>query len=270
MSEPAWAQGWRTARITALGDLLSPGRITAHAIRLAVQLVLVVYLWRALYAGAGKTAGLTKAMAVSYAVLAVLMLRIRRADRFAARDTVIQHMQSGTIVYWFLRPLSPQRYSLWRGVGEQAYGFAWAAAGYLACLAARVVAPPASPAAAAAFLVTVLVGQSLWYYLALLTDQMCFWTIRNAAVVVILMFAQSLLSGAYAALWYFPGWFRAVSDALPLQYTIGVPLSFYVGRIPAADLPVYLTVAAGWVAALAILTRYLWHKAAGRLEVHGG
>lgn len=270
MSVLASAQGWRTARITALSDLSSPGRITAHAIRLTIQLVLVVYLWRALYSHAGITAGLTKTMAVSYAVLAVLVLRIRRADRFSARDMVLQHLQYGTIVYWFLRPMSPPRYSLWRAVGEQAYGFLWAAVGYLACLAAGVLAPPASLGAATASAVTFLLGQSLLYYLALLTDLMCFWTVKNAAVVSILMFAQNLLSGGYAPLWYFPGWFRASSAALPFQYTIGVPLSFYVGRIPLADLPEQLTVAAGWVAGLAILTRFLWRRAAQRISAQGG
>jgi len=264
------AHGWQTARITALSDLLSPGRVTAHAIRLAVQLLLVVCLWRALYAQAGTTAGLTKTMAVSYAVLAVLILRIRRADRVAARDAVIQHMQYGTIVYWFLRPLSARRYCMWRGVGEQAYGFAWAGAGYLSCLAAGVVAPPASASAAVAFTLTFLVGQSLQYYLALLTDQMCFWTIKNTAVVSIVTFAQNLLSGGYAPLWYFPGWFRWASGALPFEYTMGVPLSFYVGRIPVADLPAQLSVGAGWALALALVTRLLWRKAAARVAAQGG
>jgi ABC-2 type transport system permease protein len=262
--------GWQTARITALSDVLSPGRITAHAIRLAIQLLLVVYLWRALYAHVGVTAGLTKTMAVSYAVLAVLVLRIRRTDRFAARDTVIQHIQYGTIVYWFIRPLSPASYSLWRGVGEQAYGFAWASAGYVICLAAGVLAPPASAGAAAAFTVTFLLGQSLLYYLALLTDLMCFWTIKNGAVVSILTFAQNLLSGAYAALWYFPGWFRSASQVLPFQYTIGVPLSFYIGRSPLADLPVQVGVAASWVAVLAVVTRLLWREAAQLVAAQGG
>lgn len=270
MSLPAGAQGWRTARIVALSDLLSPGRIIARAMRLAVQLLLVVCLWRALYIQTGTTAGLTKTMAVSYAVLAVLMLHIRRADRLAARDTVVQHMKYGTIVYWFLRPLSPRRYCLWRGVGEQAYGFAWASVGYLSCLAIRVVATPASVGAAAAFAVSFLLGQSLLYYLALLTDQMCLWTIKNSGVVSIMMFAQNLLSGGYAALWYFPGWFRWVSQALPFEYTIGVPLSFYVGRIPPADLPAQLSVAAGWAVTLAVVTRLLWRKAAGRVAVQGG
>jgi ABC-2 type transport system permease protein len=264
------AQGWRTASITALSDMLSPGRIPAVAMRLAIQLLLVVYLWRALYAHAGVTAGLTKTMAVSYAALAVLAMHIRRADRFAARDMVIQHLQYGTIVYWFLRPLSPQRYCFWRGVGEQAYGLAWACAGGLVCMALGALSPPKSAGAAAAFAVTFAAGQSLLYYLALLTDLMCFWTIKNVAVVSILAFAQNLLSGAYAALWYFPDWFQLASKFLPFQYTIGVPVSFYVGRMPLAEVPSQLGIAASWIALLAILTRLLWRKASARMAAQGG
>lgn len=263
-------QCWGTASITGLTDILSPGRIMAHAIRLAIQLLLVVYLWRALYAHAGITAGLTETMAVSYAVLAVLMLRIHRQDRYAARDMAIQHIRQGTIVYWFLRPLSPQRYSLWRGIGEQAYGLAWASAGGLASAVAGFLGAPASVGAAAAFAATFLLGLSLLYYLALLTDLMCFWTIKNTAVVSILMFAQNLLSGAYAALWYFPGWFQSASRALPFQYTIGIPLSFYVGRLKPADLPSEISVSAAWVIVLALLTRLLWAKAVARVAAQGG
>lgn len=264
------AKGWQAARISPLGDVLSPGRIAGQAIRLAIQIYLVVCLWRALYEHAGVAAGLTRIMAVSYAVLAALMLRIRRLDRFGARDTVLEHMQYGTIVYWFLRPLSPQRYSFWRYAGEQAYGVAWACAGYVSCLGIGVLAPPRSAGAAVAFLASFALGQVLLYYLGLLTDQMCFWAIKNASVVSILTFTQNLLSGGYAALWFFPGWFRLVSEALPFQYTIGVPLSFYVGRIPVAGLPAQLAIALGWVVVLATITRLLWRAAAGRVAVQGG
>jgi ABC-2 type transport system permease protein len=266
----AEAAAWRTARITALSDLLSPSRLYGLAIRLGVQLFLVAFLWRALYAHVTQAAGLTETQAVSYALLAVLVLRIRRADRWMGRDMVIQHVQSGTIVYWFLRPVSPQRYSLWRGVGEQAYGLAWAVAGWLVCLAIGVVGWPASAGDAAAFAVTFILGQSVLYYLGLLTDLMCFWTIRNGSVVAILAFAQNLLSGGYAALWYYPGWFRSVSEVLPFQYTVGVPLSFYIGRLPLAELPLMLGWAAAWMLALALVTRLLWRRAAARISAQGG
>ncbi|MBT2210911.1 MULTISPECIES: ABC-2 family transporter protein [Actinomadura] len=270
---PGWSamrEGWSTAGITALGELLSPSRLTGTAARMSVQLFLVVCLWHALYSDTETSGGLDEGQAVAYGVLAVLALRLRDTDRWIGRDMVIQQIEFGTIVYWFLRPLAPWRYYLRRAVGDQLYGFAWAAAGYVVCLLAGVMDPPASAGAAGAFAVTFLLGQSVLYYLVLLTDQMCFWAVRNDSAVEILQFAQNLLSGGYAALWYFPGWFQTMSALLPFQATLSVPLSFYVGRLPVDDLPRHLAVQLFWVVSLAALTRLVWRRAEHRVVSQGG
>lgn len=261
---------WRTMTITARGELLSPTRITAAAARLAMQIFLMVCLWHALYADSSSSAGLTMPQAVSYAVLSTLAVRIRTTNRSGARDTVYQHVQSGTIVYWYARPLTPQRYYLLRGVGDQLYGFAWACAAYAICLVAGVVSPPASIGAALAFAVTLALGHVLLYYLVLLSDQLCFWMIKNSAGMDILAFALNLLSGAYAAIWFFPGWFRTVSAALPFQYTLGVPLSFYVGRLDTSALLEQVAVQIAWMTVLALITRMMWRKASERVVSQGG
>ncbi|MFL5909467.1 MAG: ABC transporter permease [Mycobacteriales bacterium] len=269
MSALAVPREWRVSRITALGEVLAPGRMAAAALRLAVQIFLVVVLWRALYSDTGSSAGLTRSQAVTYAVLAVLAMRMRFLDRWIGRDTMLQHMEFGTIVYWFLRPLPARRYYFWRAVGDQLYGLAWAAAGYAVCLLAGLISPP-TPAGAVAFAVTFALGQVVQYYLEMLTDQMCFWAVRNDSAVLFLRLAQNLLSGAYAPLWYFPGWFQAMSAVLPFQSTLNVPLSFYVGRLSADQLPAWLAVQAGWAVALALLTRLLWRRAAEQVVSQGG
>jgi ABC-2 type transport system permease protein len=263
-------RSWRVAGITALGDWVSPSRITATAVRLAVQLFLVVCLWRALYAGTVVSAGLTMQQAVSYAVLAVLAMCTRATSSSSSRDTVIQHIQYGTIVYWFLRPLSPRRYYLLRAAGDQVYGLVWAITGYTVCLVAGILSPPVSVTAAAAFAATFAVGQSVLYYLVLLTNQLCFWTIKNSSAVSMLAFAQNLLSGSYAALWYFPHWFQSISAVLPFQATLAVPASFYVGRLAVHDLPGQLAVQLAWLALLAACARLVWRKAAERVVSQGG
>ena len=262
--------GWRAARVTPLGELLTPPRITAALLRLTVQVVLVASLWRGLYAQTGTTAGLDRGQAVTSAVLAVLASRLRELDQYAGRDTVLQHMHFGTIVYWYLRPLPPQRYYAMRALGEQMYGLVWALAGYAVCLAAGVVEPPESAAVAGVFALSLLLGQLVLYYVMLVIDQLCFWTLRNGAAMLILIFAQNLLAGVYAPLWFFPHWFITMSGFLPFQATLSVPLSLYVGRIPLSDAGVQLAVQAGWVLALSLFTRLLWHRAARRVVSQGG
>jgi ABC-2 type transport system permease protein len=104
----------------------------------------------------------------------------------------------------------------------------------------------------------------------LVLDQLCFWTVRNTAAMLILLFAQNLLSGVYAPLWFFPDWFVTMSAFLPFQATLSVPLSLYVGRIPLSDAVCQLSVQAAWVVALALFTRLLWRRAARRVISQGG
>jgi ABC-2 type transport system permease protein len=261
---------WRAARVTPLGELHAPPRMTAVLLRLAVQVVLVWSLWRGLYSQTGTTAGLDRDQAVTYAVLAVLASRLRELDQHTGRDTVLQHMHFGTIVYWYLRPLPPQRYYALRALGEHLYGLAWALGGYAVCLALGVVKPPESAAVAGVFLLSMLLGQWVLYYVMLVLDQLCFYTLRNNAAMLILLFAQNLLAGVYAPLWFFPDWFITLSAFLPFQATLSVPLSLYVGRIPLSDAAFQLAVQAGWVVALALFTRWVWRRAARRVISQGG
>ncbi|HEY3867210.1 MAG TPA: ABC-2 family transporter protein [Actinocrinis sp.] len=261
---------WRAGRISALGELLSPGRLVGTAVRLAIQIALVVFLWRALYAHTSSNAGLTRDQAVDYAVLAVLATRVRGLDRDASRDSIFAHVYMGTIVYWFLRPVPPRRYYLYRALGEQAYGLTWFALGYVACRIAGVLGPPASAANAMAFVAALLLGQAVYHELTLSLDLMCFWTLRNGSALTILQFVQNLLSGGYAPLWYFPGWFIAMSGVLPFQATLNVPLSLYTGRIALSAAPAQLAIQAGWVAGLCLVNRRLWRRAGDRVTSQGG
>jgi ABC-2 type transport system permease protein len=260
----------RIAAVTALGDMFTPGRITARAVRLVVGILLVYWLWRALYSGTAESAGLSRGQAVDFAILAVLAIQINEADRWIARDTVYQHVGMGTIVYWFLRPMRAQRYYLYRALGDRAYGFVWATAGFVVCLLGGLLTGPASVTCAAAFAMTFVLGQSVLYYLALLLDQMCFWMVKNGSVASILMFIQSLLSGAFAPLWFFPHWFQILGDLLPFQATLNVPLSFYVGRMPLHDLPGQIAVQAAWILILALATRLMWRGASDKIQSQGG
>ncbi|MER7839009.1 ABC-2 family transporter protein [Streptomyces sp. NPDC096040] len=266
----ALSYGWRAARVTPLGELYTPPRITGVLLRLTVQVVLVASLWRGLYAQSGTTAGLDRGQAVTYAVMAVLASRLRELDQYAGRDTVMQHVHFGTIVYWYLRPLPPRRYHALRAIGEQLYGLTWALAGYMVCLVVGVVRPPGSAAVAGVFVLSLALGQSVLYYVMLLIDQLCFWTLRNTAAMLILVFAQNLLSGVYAPLWYFPHWFITLSSFLPFQATLSVPLSLYVGRIPLSEAAFQLGVQAAWVVALYLFTRFVWRRAARRVISQGG
>ena len=79
-----------------------------------------------------------------------------------------------------------------------------------------------------------------------------------------------LLAGALAPVWYFPGWFQRADAFLPFQATLNVPLSLYVGRLPAGTALREAALQAAWAAGLAAFAWWLWRRAAARLTVLGG
>jgi ABC-2 type transport system permease protein len=121
-----------------------------------------------------------------------------------------------------------------------------------------------------AAVITLAFGFVILYYLQLTVDLLCFWTVVNGNAVTAAAFVQNLLSGAFAPLWFFPAWFQRADSWLPFQGTLNVPLSLYVGRLPASALGHQVAVQAIWCAALAAGTGLLWRRAAARVIVQGG
>lgn len=261
---------WRAMKITPATELTQPSRYVPQLTMAAAQLALTWWLWRALYAGVRVSAGLDVTQATTYALLGVLYLQFTTVDRWSNGDTMVQLMFEGTIAYWFVRPVSPRRWYLIRMCGDLAYGGAWAFAGYGACRAAGAVAGPPSWAAGLAAAATMTLGLVITYYLRVAVDLMCFWSTVNDSAVTAVQFASSLLSGAFAPLWFFPGWFQRADGFLPFESTLNVPLSFYVGRLPVSSLRPQLAVQAAWCAGLAVGTWWLWRRASARVTVLGG
>lgn len=264
------SRAWRAARVTVLSEFYESGRVASTLFMLAARAALTYWLWQALYASTTTSAGLNARQATTYAMLGVFYIAFRTVNRWAARDMMVQHMLEGTIAYWFLRPITPRRYYCIRACGDLAYGACWGALAYGVCLACGIVEPPVSARAGLAALATMALGLVILYYLKLLIDLACFWTVVNFQLVIMYEIVQNVLAGALVPLWFFPSWFASFDRLLPFQSTLNVPLSLYIGRSPVSGLGGDLAVQAVWIAVLAGFTTLAWRRAAARVTVLGG
>lgn len=261
---------WRAARVTPLAEFYQWGRVGSALFMLVARASLTYWLWTALYKGTATSAGMTVREATTYAMLGVFYQSFRVVNRWAARDTMVQHMLEGTIVYWFLRPVSPRRYYCIRTSGDLLYGGCWAAVAYTVALESGVIEPPASLAAGLAAGATLALGLVILYYLQQLIDLACFWTVVNFQLVIVYGILQNVLAGAFVPLWFFPSWFITIDQWLPFQSTLNVPLSLYIGRVPVSGLGGDLAIQAAWICLLAIVLTFVWRRAAARVTVLGG
>ncbi|MGY1496731.1 ABC-2 family transporter protein [Streptomyces sp. QTS52] len=239
-------------------------------IRLAMQLFVVSCFWRGFYQASGGAHSMAATQTVSYAVLAILVTQTGGIDRMFSRDSIVQHLQRGTILYWLVRPIPPRRYYAMRAIGDRAYGLAWGALGYVVCRYTGVIAAPASRSAAAIALGSFALGCVTLFYLNQILDLICFWTMLNTNALNIYQFVMSLLSGAIAPLWFFPGWFREVNEVLPFQSILNTPLSIYVGRTSASAAVPLIGVQLLWIVILIMLTRLMWRRAESSTAIEGG
>jgi ABC-2 type transport system permease protein len=262
---------WRIIRLGALNERAYRVRLVVAPATLAVQLYLYDRLWTAVFSHTTAAAGLTLQQTLSYSLMALLIARIRWNSRtFNVRDSLAVAVREGTVAYWFLRPISPARFYMWRQSGDMLYGAAWALAGYLVLLWAGVIATPSSVGRALVFAVSLLLGQIILYYLGQIVDVGMFWFVNNSAIVRMYYFIQDLLSGVFVPLPFMPVLLLTFATWLPFSAGVNVPLSLYVGRIPFAHAGRELALQAGWILVLALLSKWLWSRASRRVTVQGG
>lgn len=262
---------WRIIRLGVLNERAYRVRLVVAPITLAVQLYLYDRLWTAVFSHTAVAAGLTLRQTLTYSLMALLIARIRWNSRtFNVRDSLAVAVREGTVAYWFLRPISPARFYMWRQSGDMLYGAAWALAGYVVLLSTNVIATPGGVARALVFALSLLLGQIVLYYLGQIVDIGMFWFVNNSAIVRMYYFIQDLLSGVFVPLPFMPALLLTFATWLPFSAGINIPLSLYVGRIPFAHAGRELALQGVWVVVLAAVSKWLWSRASRRVTVQGG
>ncbi|HXR41145.1 MAG TPA: ABC-2 family transporter protein [Acidothermaceae bacterium] len=264
-------RSWRLLRVGVLNERAFRIRLIIAPMMMAVQLYLYDRLWTAVFQHTSKAAGLTLKQTLTYSLMALLMGRIRwNARTINVRDSIPIAVREGTIVYWFLRPISPGRFYMWRQSGDVLYGGAWALLGYAVLLAGGVIDPPHGATGAVVFAVSLALGQVVLYYLGQIVDVAMFWMLSNNGLARMYYFVQDLLSGVFVPLPFMPAVMLAFATWLPFSSGVNVPLSLYVGRIPLSHAPAQLALQLFWCAVLALVTRFMWQRASHRVTVQGG
>lgn len=180
-------------------------------------------------------------------------------------------VKQGTLATRLLRPVHP----LW----------AYACEG-IAAIPLRLVL--SAPLAIVALIVTsrdhLTRDPMIWALFALST--LLAWAITfliNAALGSLALFVDSSLrwvdvylllffvgSGYLVPVDVFPSWARATLDALPFRYQIGFPVELMVGVHDRAHALALLLRQLGWVAALFVLTLWLFERGLRRFGAFGG
>jgi ABC-2 type transport system permease protein len=233
------------------------------------------FIWRAVFADApGSAAGgpalggfdareMTTYVAVGWIARSFYFNNV---DREIAED-----VSQGRIATALLRPFPYQAAHVAQALGESLFrGLFFSAP--IAVLVALLfpVAPPASAAGLAAFLLSALLG---FLVLAALNFLVGVFAIHMQSILGVIrakQFVLDVFSGLLIPIPLFPGALRAVAEALPFRQVAYVPATIYLGRMPLSDVLPALAGQAAWAAVLLALGALVFRLSSAKVAVQGG
>ncbi|MGN6599976.1 MAG: ABC transporter permease [Actinomycetes bacterium] len=157
-----------------------------------------------------------------------------------------------------------------RGVPTMLLGVAFVTVGLPAAGSDLSLQLPATPALAAAFVLSMGLAVTVSFAARFLLNLVAFWTVEIRGFLSFYVLTSNLLMGLVVPVQAFPDGVRALVYATPFPAMLQAPIDVWTGRGLGPSAAGTLAVQAGWAAALLLLGRWVLSRGTRRLVVQGG
>ena len=235
-----------------------------------VYLVLIYFLWRAIYDSSPTDTvnGMSFYDTMIYLVLASAMFNFM--NNFVVWD-LGRGYQSGEIVEFLVKPIDYQRYLFFATAGNSIVTF------FITFLPTFFVIYFVTHGSFALgrnllfFAVSVIFSIIINYCVDFFVGTICFYTQSIWGVNTMKEVVVSLLSGATIPLAFFPEQIRRIVDFLPFQAIYHTPLHMLTGReLKMADYLQGIGIQLFWVLVMLLISKAFWKRSLKALTINGG
>ncbi len=227
------------------------------------------WVWIALYTQRPGAFGVSLEQMVTYGVLSMAIQNLFYS--FGVQYYMSQQVRSGAIDVDLLKPLDFHFHMLARSTGEMLFRL------FVMILPAMLcgyfffgLRPPVTSLAGFLFAITLLIGYLVSFHLGFLLGALSLVTLEVHSIDWAFDALTRFFSGQFVPLWLFPGVLGTLATLLPFRSLFATPLSIYTGvlsgdaLIPAIGLQLF------WLAALALISRWLRGRVQARIVSQGG
>lgn len=233
-----------------------------------LRILLLTAVWTAAYGGRIAVDGIALPNVLTFVTLGNLQLVLMRPMLVWY---VQRRVHDGQIALDLARPLPFIGQLFAQQLGATAGLLPFVLLSIPLALVVGHMAPPVSPGAAAAYLISLLLAYLIATLIGLLMGLAAFWTVQSLGVGVIYEFATQFFGGALVPLFFFPPLLRTLADVLPFQTQVFIPVSIYTGAISdAGDIGHALGLQVFWIVALSVIAHFVWQHAKRVVTVYRG
>ena len=237
-----------------------------------LYIVLVYFLWKAIYASSGSDTvnGMTFSDTMIYLVLATALFNF--LEMFIVWD-MSRSIQSGKIILDLLKPMNYRRYTFWSYSGSHVVLFVLTFIPTF--IVVMIITHGAIPLGFNLlwFIVSTILALVINFSIEMLVATVCLYTESTWGINMVKECVVLLLSGASIPLAFFPAPLKAVVSCLPFRCIYDTPLNILLqksGYTAGRDVVVQLLLQFAWCVALALAGSLFWRVSLKKITVNGG
>jgi ABC-2 type transport system permease protein len=236
-------------------------------VRSVIQLLVVYFLWLAIFKEGGTIVGYDRSMILTY----VLGTAILRSFVLGSRSQDIgREIASGDLNNFLLRPLNYFGNWLSRDLADKVLNLIFVAIELiiLILLLQPSIIIQTQVFYVASFLFASFIALLIYFFLSFLISSITFWYPEHSGwpARFLLFVIIEFLSGGLFPLDIFPKAAFNILRLLPPAYFLFYPLQIYLGRLSIQEVLSTLLIMFSWLAILIFISRLVWHKG---LKVYG-
>ena len=243
------------------------GGVWMRILQSLVGLVVLVFLWRAIYANSPNFGGVAFETTVGYIMLARIFQPL---GNFELITEFGFQLTRGGIAHLLVRPLDIQLAYYAQGLAILGVALAQQLPVALVALLVFHLQWPTDPAVWAVFALSALLGRSVLFYLDWMLACVTLYITNPLGLWVACLGLTAFLGGGLVPLVMMPDWLRLIVQNTPFAQAIYVPLSLLSGVAPLSEAPRLLLIQLLWLAGMGVLSRWVFAVAIRRITVQGG
>ncbi len=237
-----------------------------------LPIVTQIFLWAAIYGAEPDRVrnGYRYADMVAYYLLAMVARAFSSMPGLSSG--IAREIRDGTVKKYLTQPIDMLGYLFWHRIAHKLVYYLVAAVPFaLVFWMCRDYFPGWPDAfAVSAFAVSLLMGFLIGFLIEALIGLIGFWFLEVSSLIFIYMMINFFLSGHMIPLdWLGPD-FVAWMSYSPFKFLAYTPAAIMLGKLSHAEIWFELTVGAGWILVLLVLTRAAFHRGVRRYGAFGG
>lgn len=231
-----------------------------------LRIVVLLYLWNAIYRGDGHLGGYTLPDLITYYLL---QLMINSLVLSYVSWEIVDQIREGTFANFLVRPVNYLHYWFTLNLSWKLFEglMIFVVGGLLSFALIGYVAFPTRFSSVLFFLLALLLAGLLAFEFDFAIGLLAFWLTQANAFKYMLQYIIFFFAGALLPLDLFPQAFQSVAKALPFRYLVFFPIQIFLEKEPH---PVEgLLAALAWVVVLYFFLQFALRRGIARYEAVG-